>query len=95
MSLDHGASHRQATTQPVNLAFRPRHACSSRSNHLEKKTFRLISLSSTMKKFVEASLCCKSVSDVEDFLAFKQAECKRNKNKKKEAHFAQLKSPLK
>ena len=32
---------------------------------------------------------------MEDFLTFKQAGCKKNKNKKKEAHFAQLKSLLK
>ena len=57
MSLDHGAFYRKATTWLANLVFRPRHACCSRSNHLEKKTCGLISFSSTMEKFVEASLC--------------------------------------
>ena len=39
-----------------------------------------------MEKFVEASLCCKSVSDVEDFLAFKQAKCKKNEKEETKKH---------
>ena len=44
MSFDHGPFHRKGTTELVNLVFRPvfrpRHACSPRSNNLEKKNLQ-------------------------------------------------------